>query len=175
MTVAAASLKLYYSGGATNSDPSLSLGGAKSSVALSVTALNNLFDDVTGDEADAGHTEYRCLYFQNIDTDVDGLIDPVAWISAQPNVGGTLTGETIEFGLDLAGKNAEADTIADTVTAPSPAVTFDDPATKVTGTALPDGPYVEDDYIGIWFKRITPSSQPISAGTTFTFDVEGES
>ena len=68
-----------------------------------------------------------------------------------------------------------ADTIADTVTAPSPAVTFDHPATKGAGTALPSGPYTHDEYVGIWFRRVTPSSQAVSAGTEFTFNIEGES
>jgi hypothetical protein len=175
MAVSAANLKLYLSGGAANADPNASLGGAKSVVAISGTALNCMFDNIAGTEAASGQTEYRCLYFVNEDADATGLIDPVMWVSKQPNVSNVATGETIEIGLDLAGKNGVADTIASATTAPSPAVTFDDPATKGAGIALPSAPYTEDDYVAIWFKRITPSSQAVSVGTSFTFDIEGES
>ena len=175
MTVSASSLKLYLSGGAANSDPDASLGGAKSSVAVSSSSLNNIFDDVTGTEAGAGDVEYRCIYFVQEDADASGLADPVVWVSAAPNVSGVATGEAIAYAVDLAGKNAEADTVADESTAPSPTVTWVTGTTKGTGLALPSGPYTEDDYIAIWLRRTTPSSQAVSAGTEFTLSIEGES
>lgn len=174
MAVASADLKLYYSGGASNSDPLSSLGGTESSVALSGTSLNNLFDDVTGAQASAGNTEYRCLYFQVETADPTGLVDPVLWVDA-PNISNVATGESVSYAVDLAGKNGTADTIADTDTAPSPAVTWVTGTTKGTGLALPSGPYEDGDYIGLWFKRVTPSSQTVSAGTEFTIHIEGES
>jgi hypothetical protein len=159
----------YLSGGASNSDPALSLGGLRSSTAITSDQLNNLFDDVTGDEAATGQTEYRCVYYRNEDADAGGAVDPTAWISEQPHAYLTpfaATGETLEIGLDLAGKNATADTIAaGGLTAPDPAVTFDDPATKGAGLVFPSGPYAENDYCALWIKRITPSSQAYSAGT----------
>jgi hypothetical protein len=174
MTVSAANLRLYLSGGSSNADPALSLGGARSTHALSASALNNLFDDVTGSQASAGHVEYRCLYFVNEDTDAVGLITPVLWVDA-PNISGVATGELIAYAVDLAGKNAVADTIADTDTAPSPTVTWVTGTTKGAGLALPSGPYAEDDEVAIWLRRTTPSSQGVSAGTEFTVHVEGES
>ena len=169
------SLKWYLSGGAANADPNLSLGGARSSVQITLDTLNNLFDDVTGDEAAAGQTEYRCVYWRNEDADAGGAIDPTAWIADQPYDPAppyVATGETIEIGLDLAGKNGTADTIATPTTAPDPAVTFDDPATKALGLVLPDGPYMENDYHALWIKRITPSSQAYSASTKFAVGFE---
>ena len=61
----AATLAFQLSGGASNSDPNASLGGTHSSVALSGTAMNNLFDDVSSGEASAGDTEYRAIDITN--------------------------------------------------------------------------------------------------------------
>ena len=175
MGVSAASLKLHLSGGAANADPAASLGGAMSSEVISASALNNLYDDVTGTEATAGQDEYRCVYWVNEDADAGGINDVVVWVSAQPNVSGVATGETLSLGVDLAGKNGVADTIADGTTAPSPAVTFSAGTTKETGTALPDGPYLQNDAIAIWVKRHTPAGQATSAGTDSVLVSEGES
>jgi hypothetical protein len=235
----------YYSGGATNDDPSLSIGGAMSSVMLSSTQLGCLFDTVTGDEATAGEDEYRCLYCKNDGT--TDWVDPVMWITEQPNVADVPSGETLEFGLEAvratisassvadpsiittaaahgledgatvviaghsgstpsingshvitvidgtsfsipvdvtvggtggtvtgtAAKNTVAQTIADTYTAPL-YVVFDDPATKLTGTDLPTPPYAENDYVGVWFHRHTPSSQPIKTGVHIAWEVSGD-
>lgn len=57
-------LKLFYSGGASNSDPSLSIGGSKSSVEL-VSSLNSLFSDGDYIQAYLGADTFRCLYLQN--------------------------------------------------------------------------------------------------------------
>lgn len=61
----AATLRLQYTGGASNSNGNASLGDGHSSVELSVTAMNNLFDDVSPSEASAGDTEYRALDVTN--------------------------------------------------------------------------------------------------------------
>jgi hypothetical protein len=161
----------YYSGGATNSDPTLSIGGAKSSVVLSTTQLNNLFDNTTGDEASAGCDEYRLLYIQNDGTTT--WVDPVMWITEQPNVSDVATGETLEFGMSAQGKNAAATAIANVNTAPA-AVSFDDPATKGTGTALSAPDYAQNDYIGVWFHKHTPASQAVKVGSVCSWSVSGD-
>jgi len=45
-------------GGAGNSDPNASPGGEMSANQISGTPMNNLFDNVTADEAAAGDVEY---------------------------------------------------------------------------------------------------------------------
>jgi hypothetical protein len=62
----ASDLKFHYTGGASNSDPDLSLGGTGSSVLLNTTALNNLFDNVQPDEIVSGAlVEYRAIDIKN--------------------------------------------------------------------------------------------------------------
>lgn len=154
----------YYSGGAANSDPDASLGGAKSSVAVGET-LNDLFDDVSGAESDAGDTEYRCLYFMN-ETGAT-LENCRAIIQSQPS-----GDDSFQIGKDLAGNSGTADTIADEDTAPDPAVTFDDAEDYDNGIDL--GTLADDDYFAIWVKRTVPSSA--TAGTSsWTLRVRGES
>jgi hypothetical protein len=168
--------KWYYSGGASNNNPEISYGGAKSSVELSGTALNNLFDDSSGEEALAGRTEYRCLYVQN--TGATTWVDPVMWIPAadqphDPNTPFTLSGETIDFAMSSQGKNAAATSTGNVTAAPS-GPSFAHPATKGAGTALTTPDYATNDYIGVWFKRIVPAEQPYSAGTIFSALIEGD-
>jgi hypothetical protein len=150
MAINIANIKYYLSGGASNSDPLLSIGGAKSSVAVSATALHNLFDAVTGDEAAAGVSRYRLVYLQNDDADASGLLAPaVLWWSTSP-----AAGQTIAVGLAAAGKGAAETAVADENTAPAD-VSFASPTSKATGVSLPDAPYVEDDYIGVWLRVVT--------------------
>ncbi len=69
MAIVSTDLLFYHSGGAGNSDPDASLGGIISTTQITDASDNNLFDDVTGDEASSGDTEYRGFYlFRGINT-----------------------------------------------------------------------------------------------------------
>jgi len=169
MTVLSSDLKAFLSGGAANSDPRLSIGGAKSSVEVSATALNNLFDDVTGTEAGTGVTRW----IQNTSADVAGWPDPVAWIGYQPrdpNSPYTVDGETYAFAF-AAAKNDEVDALANENTAPS-GPTFSTAASKGAGVALPDPDYVEDDYVAVYLRMVTPSSQAQNSGCEYQLCIE---
>ena len=164
----------YLSGGATNSDPTLSIGGAKSSVQVSSTELDSVFDDTTGDEAASGYTDYRLLYVQN-DGDTD-WVAPVGWFTFQPRNPAspyTVNGDTISAAMAAAGKNAPETAIANDHTAPAD-VTFANPSTKGTGVALTSPDYAAGDYIGVWLRRVVPSSQSYSSGNEWSYVVEGD-
>lgn len=153
MAVSASELKFYHSGGAGNSDPNASLGGAISSTEITDDTLQNLFDNVTGQEHTDGDTEYRCFYVKN-DHSTDTAYN--AKIFIQTNT--PAADDTIQIGLDLAGKDGTADTIANESTAPSPAVTFANAADYAN--ALDLGDLAAGDYYAVWVKRI------VSAGST---------
>ncbi len=55
----------FLSGGTTNTDPNLSLGGLPSTIKVK-TGLNTLFSQVTKSEAESGGNRYRCIYVSNI-------------------------------------------------------------------------------------------------------------
>lgn len=65
MANAATDISVVLSGGATNINPNLSLGGSPSSSPITNSVLNNLFDDISPEEAIDGHEDYRCFYFFN--------------------------------------------------------------------------------------------------------------
>ena len=64
MVLSSADVSMTYSGGSSNTNPDLSLGGVASLYAISGTRL---FDDVTEAEATNGLTDYRCFYFNITD------------------------------------------------------------------------------------------------------------
>jgi hypothetical protein len=63
-TISASDISFFLSGGSTNANPDLSLGGSPSSSPVAGN-LNSLFRDVTPEEATAGSVEYRCFYVSN--------------------------------------------------------------------------------------------------------------
>lgn len=58
-------ISVVLSGGTVNLDPVNSLGGNPSSAPIANGVLNNLFDDITTDQSENGHEDYRCVYFFN--------------------------------------------------------------------------------------------------------------
>lgn len=152
MSVLSTDLKCFLSGGASNSDQNASLGGIISSTEVVDNTLHNLFDEVTGDEHTAGETNYRCIYFKN--NSAETAYNSKLWIESNS----TGADSAITIGLDLAGLNGTADTIADEDTAPSPAVTFS--TANGQSNALQLGDIPAGQKYGIWIKRV------ITAGST---------
>lgn len=168
MPITAANLKYYLSGGAGNVDPNASLGGVRSTTLVGA-GVDNLFADVTGDQAAAGITTYRCIYFRNEDANANGLIGPVAWIDVQSEAL-----DTISIGIDPAGKNVAGTTIANETTAPA-GVTFTTPTSKAAGLALPGTPYAQNDFVAIWIRRTTGAGAASINPDTASVRVEGDS
>ncbi len=132
------------------SNPNASLGKYISTTQVSGTALNNLFDDVSGPENSAGDTEYRCIFIHNAHASLT-YYNPVVYISNE-----TSGGASIAIGVDttaaspIGSSSAQALQVADENTAPS-GVTFSSPTTLATGLELGDIPagYCK----AIWLKR----------------------
>lgn len=165
MAINPANLKKYLSGGSGNTDAAASLGGARSSTVVPT----GLFDTVTGDEAAAGDAEYRCFYIRNEDADADGWIDPVVWISSNTPSADT----TMAIGLDPAGKNGTATTIATEGDAPA-GVSFSSPANKAAGLALPGAPYAQNDFCAVWVRRTVTAGAASAPTDPATFSFEGD-
>ena len=166
MPIAQSDILFFLSGGSTNTDPNASLGGAISSTQIADATVENLFDNVTGDEAAAGKTEYRCFYVKNNHASITWQ-SVVAWILSQP----TGNGVTIDIGLDPAGVNGTATTIADETTAPA-GVTFSAPADKPSGLAIGNIP--AGQYQAIWVRRtVTAGASGIDNDGT-QIKVEGD-
>lgn len=65
MPIVSGDIDFHLSGGTGNSDINASLGGQQSNTEITDATVENLFDNVTGDESAAGDIEYRCMYIRN--------------------------------------------------------------------------------------------------------------
>ena len=144
MAVQATDIKFYLSGGVGNSDPNAALGGIKSTTEITTATLENLFDNVSSADASAGETNYRCLYVENTNGS-DTLTAALTFFQATPAVTG------IGMGLDPAGKNGTATTIANEDAAPA-GVSFTTPTDAGSGLNLTD--LTAGDFYAIWLRRI---------------------
>jgi hypothetical protein len=82
----------YHSGGATNNDPELDLGGDVSTYVVG----SNLFDDVSREQVRYGnYVDYRCIYIYNTNL-TDTLFDSILYIDSE-RVGGSY----LELGVSL--------------------------------------------------------------------------
>jgi hypothetical protein len=149
------------SGGAGNSAPAASLGGAKSSATVAST---DLFDDVASGEASAGDTEYRCIYVHN---NHGSLTMETAKIWVQANTPSADT--TIDIGLGTSAINGTEQTVANENTAPS-GVSFSAPS--VEGSALSLGNIPFGQHKAVWVRRTVNASASAAASDTFTLRVK---
>lgn len=153
----AATLQLRLTGGADNTDPNASLGGVMSSTQLSSTPMNNLFDNVSPDEASAGDVEYRALDIYNSGdaaaTAIQAYLDPVT----------TSPSTEIELGLD-----STTQSIAAEGTAPS-GVTF---AAYTSSSKLSISDIAAAGNQRIWLKRTVSSGAANLNNDTCTLKIE---
>jgi len=92
-------VKFFLSGGASNSNPNLSLGGVMSSVEIDFSdPQDNLFDDVLSGDALNGYIDYRCFYIMNVTTGLDAVTVHNLEVQIDSEVSG---GSDIVLGDDL--------------------------------------------------------------------------
>ncbi len=140
MAIVAGDLKLFLTGGAANSDPTLSLGGLTSSVQFTDNTLNKLFASVTPAEAAAGSIKYRALTFKN--TSALTAYAAAIYISQETTSAGT----TVALAYDSTGTQD----VADEDTAPV-GLSFTTPLSLATAIAI--GDVTASGVARIWFRR----------------------
>lgn len=177
MAIAASDIKFKLSiktGAAGNSaaqtDVNQSLGKYISTTEITDASLNNLFDDVSGDENAASDVEYRCFFVHNAHASL-AWQTPVIWLSAE--VAG---GADIAIAVDgvaasaIGDASAQADEVANESTAPS-GESFSAPTSKGTGLSL--GTINAGYCKAVWVRRTcAASAAKNNDGATFT--VEGD-
>lgn len=85
-------ISLVLSGGSNNSNPQSSIGGSPSSFPI-LNGLNNLFSNLTTEEATVGKIDYRCFYIFN-DSEQDAFLDVSLYIYSQ-----VLGGSSVQIGI----------------------------------------------------------------------------
>lgn len=92
MTISSNDIKLFFSGGLTNNDPDLCLGGEMSTTFFTT---DRLFDYVSGDQTSSGYTDYRCVYYHNL-SNTDTLYNAKVFISNE-----VVGGSDVLIGLEI--------------------------------------------------------------------------
>lgn len=165
MPIEPSDIKFYLSGGASNSDPNASIGGAKSSTEIG-PGLHNLFRKIIGDESSAGIVLYRCFYIENTH-------ETLTWEAAKAWIRENTPSEdtVVAIGLSAQGMSEAATAIANETTAPA-TVTFSEPDNKGSGLALGDmGP---GHYWGVWVRLTVDEDASAFNEDGCLLDAEGD-
>jgi len=157
-------------GNSTAGTPAGSLGKYISTTQISGTALNNIFDNISGDENAASTVDYRCIAVYNAHATLT-LLAPVVWLSAETAGGANMALSVDTTSASALGNTvAQAKEIATETTAPA-TQTFSAPTTKATGLALADIP--AGQVKGIWLRRTAANSAALD-NDGFTVSVSGD-
>ena len=160
MAIESSELKLRLSGGAANSNPALSIGGAISSVDMP----SGIFADVPSADASAGETYYRLVYVRNTDPALTAQSAKVWFQSVGAN-----SDTTFSMGLATEGLNTQVSAIANEHTAPA-GVSFSTPVAE--GTALSLGNIPTNQYYGLWLKMVVGAGAAAYNNDGFTVRVK---
>lgn len=161
MPIAPTDIVLRLSGGASNTSPAASLGGAKSSTA----AGTNIFDNVSSAESTSGDDEYRQVYVHNNHATL-ALENATAYLSAAANSGST----TLAIGVGTSAVNGTEQTVADEGTAPA-GVTFSAP--NNVGAALALGTIPAGQHRALWVRRHVNAGAAAVTGDGATIRIDG--
>jgi len=181
-------LKWYYTGLATGaSDNTASLGGTLSTSTITTGQDENVFDDVTGAESEAGESHYRAIGLCNTNTTYDYL-NYIAWIEGYTRSGETA--DTIAFALERGTINDNSiQVIVDELTAPDTTnfqygawnnfhqwVLEGAPSNTIgafAGNTLVGGA-ANENWIGIWLWRTIPAGASAFSNRDCTIKFRGE-
>lgn len=136
-----------------------SLGKYISTTQLTDNSLNNLFDDVSGEENAASEAEYRCIFLHNAHATLTAINSKVYL------AGETAGGAGIAIGVDttaasaIGSAGAQALEVADEDTAPV-GVAFSSPTTL--GTAITLGDIAPGQCRAIWIRRLAANTTPLA-------------
>lgn len=166
MAIVATDIKVYLSGGASNSDPNASLGGAISSTELVDNTVNNLFALAAAAEAEAGSVKYRAVFIKNTHATLT-YTTPKVYISSNT------TSATTEVQIALADETGSPiETVVNEDTAPS-GPSFSTANGYANGLSL--GSLAPGETKAIWLKyTITASTSAVADQLTIATKGETE-
>jgi len=182
MPLSSLDIQFYYTYQATGpANNTLSLGSTLSGYTIPDATANNIFDDVTGDEAQSGDKEYRGIGIYINTVNSAGSFDAIApriWIEGFYRA---VTGaDTIFFGATTFPLNQNTmQLISNEETAPSgigwveegsPSATifWDTTGSSVTTKPATEGTLKSENWVGIWFMRTVPPGASAWNNRSFT-------
>lgn len=138
-------------GDTTAGTPATSLGDQVSTTGITDATLNNLFDDVTGAEASAGMTDYRCIFVLNNHATLT-LQGATVAVQSETSGGGSITIALDNIAVSAKGSaSAQAAVIGADTTAPSGVGTFG-------AGPLTIGDMAPGTVKAVWLKRVVGAS-----------------
>jgi hypothetical protein len=155
MSISSTDIKFYLTPSG-NTSPNASLGGAGEGSQIG-TSINNIFRNVTPEEAVSGVITYRAIEAKNTNN-TDTLYGAYLWVSlldTDPNT-------TIDIGVDSGTQAIATEFIAPS----SPVITFSHPTSKASGISL--GDLTSGTTVRIWMRRTVSagaSSDPNDNGS----------
>lgn len=164
------SVKTGSAGNSTAGSAAGSLGKYISTTEITDATLNNLFDDVTGDENAASDVEYRCIFVHNAHGSLT-LQGAVVWLSAEV-AGGAAAAIAVDgvAASAIGDSSAQADEVANESTAPS-GESFSAPTSKGTGLSI--GDLDAGECRAIWVRRTAANTAALDDDGV-TIRVEGD-
>lgn len=170
MPIADTDIEYRLSGGAANTNPSQSLGGAMSTAGgglITSGNLHNLFDLIDGDEAAGAQVDnFRCIYVKNNHATLTHIA-PKVWVKTLSASADT----ELAIALGGEGVGGTAETVANETTAPA-GESFSSPTTKGAGLAVAD--VAAGSFFPLWIRR-RKNAAAAAANDTATLRVEGDS
>ena len=145
------SVDLYFSGGASNTDPDVSLGGAKSSAPAYISGSTTSLFSINASERAAGTIQYRLLYVQ-----VTDYLNTLKFFVRETPFATT----TIALAWAAAAINAIETAVADELTPPA-GVTFASPST--IEDAGSGGDFKPGQWRGLWVELAVQAGSPAAA------------
>ncbi len=179
------------SDGGTQTDADSSLGNYRSSSEITSGNDNNLFDDVSGAQAQAGHTDYRCIALQNKHATL-ALTEAKVYISTDDANSDTTYSIAVERPSTAGATNGNAQgPVANENTAPTVNTTDHNGSgsgisnwalstaanSYANGISVQQGSHDDDldvdEIIFVWIKRVIGASASAANAVAFTITLEG--
>jgi hypothetical protein len=177
MPLSSLDIVAYYTNGATQATNTLSIGGSISATTIADNTSGNVFDDVTGDEATSGDTEYRCIAIKDTNATYD-MINAKFYINGYSRAGSGY--DTISFALQkpngttvqlLATEAATPDANQFTVATGATVAWTTEGAPSST---LSYGTMTAGSWVGVWFRRVVPASATAYTNRSCTLQISCE-
>jgi predicted phosphodiesterase len=148
-------INLYLTGGSSNTNPNLSLGGNVSTTKVNYTTLHNLFRQITDSELSSGVTIYRCIAIKN-DNTTETMVNPIFFMVVDT----TSVDDLSLYSFAQADKNTAETAVSDEFTAPTGSkINFIATLNSSGGLKLPS--LAAGEYVNVWLRiSVNPGAKP---------------
>jgi len=189
MAIAASDLKKYYTQGGGSSDggaagsAAVSLGGYRGSGEITDNTDNNLFDDITGAQAAAGHTDYRCFAFKNAHGSL-ALQGAKVWISTDEANADTAISIAVEVPTGDASTGTAQSVVSETTAPTVNAGNVSNWVASATADSYANGIAVNinghsadmaaGNIVLVWVRRVVSAGAAAASAVNFTVRLQGD-